>query len=174
MIKSDTLIPALPGIYIIFIENLVDQNIIIGSIGLIHFKKGFFAYVGSALGGGGLRPRVERHLRKRKKIFWHLDYLTTNEHFEITTIVLIPTSNKLECQINRIIIDKLEKLNESETLKNFGSSDCKCHSHLHFLGKNKNSVIVDDIVKSIRNKSLEVIYLDKKLNENSFEPFFLK
>jgi len=41
----------------------------------ILFRAGYYAYVGSAFGPGGLKSRVKRHLRMDKKTVWHIDYL---------------------------------------------------------------------------------------------------
>ena len=45
----------------------------VGKLGSLYFKKGYYLYVGSAK--RGLEARIKRHLRKDKKIFWHIDYL---------------------------------------------------------------------------------------------------
>ena len=50
-------------------ELLKEGKIRIGSLGKITFKKGFYAYVGSAM--NNLEKRVQRHLRKKKN-FYHL------------------------------------------------------------------------------------------------------
>ena len=58
------------GSYVLLIEIGQEKEIQIGSIGNIYFKKGFYAYIGSAL--NGLEQRIERHIRKDKRFHWHI------------------------------------------------------------------------------------------------------
>jgi Uri superfamily endonuclease len=61
------------GTYALIIELASDERISVGKLGKINFKKGYYLYVGS--GQNSLEARIARHLRKRKKKFWHIDYL---------------------------------------------------------------------------------------------------
>ena len=101
-------------------------------MGLRKFKKGFYLYVGSAMGKIGsstLLNRVKRHVRpfSEKKKHWHIDYLLENESAKIIQIFLIPSTDRIECLIS-------EELNKhcDGFVKKFGSSDCNCVSHLYF------------------------------------------
>ena len=47
----------------------------IGSLGKFDLIPGFYAYVGSAFGAGGLRARVGHHLAATAEPHWHIDYL---------------------------------------------------------------------------------------------------
>lgn len=53
------------GSYILVIQLKEDQKIQIGKLSRIHFSKGLYVYIGSAL--NGLEQRLNRHLRKGKK-----------------------------------------------------------------------------------------------------------
>ncbi len=66
------------GSYIIIMELEQDETIVIGSLGAIQFKQGYYLYVGTAK--KNLTRRVERHLRKRKRYHWHIDYLRERAH----------------------------------------------------------------------------------------------
>ena len=46
--------------------------------------EGLYVYVGSAGGPGGLRARVYRHFRRRKRVRWHIDRLTSS----LNTVIL--------------------------------------------------------------------------------------
>ena len=61
------------GTYVLLIELATAATIQVGRLGMLAFAKGYYAYVGSAL--GGLEQRIDRHLRTEKKLFWHIDYL---------------------------------------------------------------------------------------------------
>ncbi|AIC15166.1 GIY-YIG nuclease family protein [Nitrososphaera viennensis] len=58
-----------------------------GSLGRLHFEKGVYAYVGSAL--NGLEPRISRHLSKRKEnMHWHIDYLIGSPYASTEYVVM--------------------------------------------------------------------------------------
>ena len=63
-----------PGTYILIITLGSDIVLDVGALGPLHFPKGLYCYVGSAM--GGLDQRVSRHLSKDKKVRWHIDRLT--------------------------------------------------------------------------------------------------
>ena len=110
------------GIYILLIKLRADREITIGRLGLFHFKRGIYAYVGSAL--GGFKSRIRRHLKKNKKLQWHIDYLL--EFADISDVLTIETNKRLECAVARALGEHFE------AVLGFGSSDCKCKSHLFF------------------------------------------
>jgi Uri superfamily endonuclease len=117
------------GTYVLIIFMNKNIEISIGSLGPILFKEGFYFYIGSAMGASGsatLVNRVKRHISlDNKKIHWHVDYLLENENSIIIKIVLIPSSYRLECIIAQELLDTSDGY-----IKNFGSSDCLCESHL--------------------------------------------
>jgi sugar fermentation stimulation protein A len=110
------------GTYILLIEIPRGVRMKIGALGALEFPRGFYAYCGSAMGGLGVR--INRHLRRRKKIWWHIDYLL--EEGRVKSVIYAPTHERLECQLAQ----KLEKVFHS--FPGFGSSDCRCPSHLFF------------------------------------------
>ncbi|MFW9771399.1 MAG: DUF123 domain-containing protein [Candidatus Thorarchaeota archaeon] len=94
------------------------------------FSKGFYLYVGSAMGEKGpttLLNRVKRHLSNSnsKNVHWHIDYLLADAFTKIIKLYLIPSITALECIIARDLL-----ANSEGYIKDFGSSDCKCVSHL--------------------------------------------
>ena len=104
------------------IELLEDSEIQIGKLGRIGFQEGFYAYVGSAM--NNLEKRIERHIRKEKRLFWHIDYLLENA--EVREVIYAESSKREECRLAK----NLEKY--FNPVRGFGSSDCKCKSHLFF------------------------------------------
>ncbi len=99
------------------------QKILIGKLGKIFFKKGYYLYIGKAFGPGGLNARIKRHLNKNTSKRWHLDYL--KEFSELIFIGVIEGID-YECYLAQILVK------DFSYIKNFGSSDCKCKSHLFF------------------------------------------
>ncbi len=47
----------------------------IGRRGELRLQPGFYIYLGSALGPGGVRARLALHFRPCTRPHWHLDYL---------------------------------------------------------------------------------------------------
>ncbi|UCD13972.1 MAG: GIY-YIG nuclease family protein [Thermoplasmatales archaeon] len=133
------------GSYLMLVELKNPKKIQIGNLRDIDFKKGFYIYVGSAL--SGLNQRIQRHLRKQKKIHWHIDYLLT--HAKIVDIFYKQSTLKEECCIAKI----LEK--ELSIIPNFGCSDCTCKSHL-FHGS------YEDIKNAIANLEIKQYSINAK------------
>lgn len=101
------------------------QTLQVGRLGRCRFPAGRYVYTGSAR--KNLIPRVQRHLRKKKKLRWHIDYLLSNPSARVVEVALSKTS---ECMINQQV--KGEVL-----MTGFGASDCRAHcgSHLKYLGE---------------------------------------
>lgn len=68
-------LPRSGGTYVLLCEAAGKASIRIGRLGLLTLYPGWYAYVGSAFGPGGLNARVGRHLRRNKPLRWHFDYL---------------------------------------------------------------------------------------------------
>ena len=120
------------GAYILLIKLNSNKNIRVGSLGKLEFKKGFYCYVGSAIGSTTIENRCKRHLIKNKKMKWHIDYF--RKEAEIVNIFAIPSRRRIECKIARKILKKADSF-----IPKFGSSDCNCKSHLFYF-KNKKSL----------------------------------
>ncbi len=107
------------------------------------FKKGDYIYIGSAK--GCLEARLQRHLSKNKRILWHIDYLLKSEKTKILQIWII--DKKMECQTAEVVCqDPTTEIIK----KGFGSSDCKCLTHLFFIkDEKKTEKILEEIGFSI-------------------------
>lgn len=115
------------GTYLLIIYNDKNQKIEIGSLGKIKFKRGYYCYVGSAM--QNLSKRIERHKRKIKKLHWHIDYLLNKT--KILKAIEIRSPDKIECEVAKSL-----KMISDTSIKNFGSSDCRCESHLFYFKEN--------------------------------------
>ena len=102
----------------------------IGKLGHLEFKKGKYAYVGSAQ--NNIKKRIKRHFSKYKKKFWHIDYLLSNKNVKLKKAFWKKANKDEECRI-ACFFSELE-----EPVKGFGCSDCKCYSHLFKLKSLKN------------------------------------
>ena len=72
---SDKELPEDKGTYILIANVSQMRRWEIGSLGKFDLIPGFYAYVGSAFGAGGLRARLGHHLAATAEPHWHIDYL---------------------------------------------------------------------------------------------------
>ncbi|MEM5793124.1 MAG: GIY-YIG nuclease family protein [Candidatus Aenigmatarchaeota archaeon] len=124
------------GTYLLGVYLKKDCLIEIGRFGKIPFKKGYYSYVGSALGKSiNLENRLKRYEKLNKEktgnLHWHIDYLLVQPYTKIIDIKIFKGKNRMECKISNMI-SVLSKF----SIKGFGCSDCNCKSHLHYFGKN--------------------------------------
>ncbi len=127
------------GSYVLLIRLGTAKRIRIGRLGIMAFRPGFYAYVGSAM--GGLEARVARHLGSRKRLFWHIDYML--QHAEILEVFRIESGKRLECAISKALTERLG------SVPGFGCSDCGCGSHLFYSPEKKH--IRDSIEASLKD-----------------------
>ena len=97
------------------------KKIRVGKLGEFVFPSGYYVYTGSAK--NSINSRISRHLRKEKRKHWHIDYF-----LEESKVILVFITNKYgECELN----EKVFEIGKGKRVaKGFGSSDCKCESHL--------------------------------------------
>ena len=116
------------GTYALVLHLESREEITVGKLGTFSFPAGYYLYLGSALGPGGLEARLARHRRRDKKLHWHIDYLL--EHAQLVEVWSAASTDKLEC----LWAQAARQLPGSETpVPGFGSSDCRCPSHLIYL-----------------------------------------
>jgi Uri superfamily endonuclease len=117
------------GAYVLILWLASAKDVTVGKLGTISFARGFYAYVGSAMGPAGFK-RVERHLDisagRRKMQKWHVDYLLTVS--EVIETIEIATQERIECRI----ANNLRNNASLVCIEGFGSSDCRCCSHLFY------------------------------------------
>ena len=103
------------------------KTIQIGKLAQLNVQKGYYVYIGSAMGPGGVAARLNHHSKISKKPHWHLDYLRAETEFHQAYALCSP--QRKECQWAALIAGSEEV---SEPMKGFGSSDCKCNTHLFY------------------------------------------
>ncbi len=113
------------GVYALIIQVPRQETIRIGRLGPVAFARGIHVYVGSAL--NSLEGRISRHFRPTKRKHWHVDFLVMSSGVKLVAVASRPTTRAIECAMSRAI----RKRALSGT-RGFGSSDCKCDSHLHY------------------------------------------
>ncbi len=110
------------GAYILLLHLASAKEVLVGRLGEWTAVPGWYVYVGSAM--RTLSHRINRHLRRRKKMHWHIDYLRAAADKVIA--YPIRSSRREECDIAARMSELL-----SSGPAGFGSSDCDCASHLY-------------------------------------------
>ncbi len=120
-------LPSQPGTYCLIFSCSTSSTVSIGKLGTYQINPGYYCYIGSAFGRGGLKSRINRHLQINKRQHWHLDYL--RPHLTPVQICYSIDTIKLECQWAKLL---LKDEQSSIPIKKFGSSDCDCTAHLFY------------------------------------------
>jgi Uri superfamily endonuclease len=101
----------------------------VGSLGRVRLDSGYYVYVGSAFGPGGVKARTDHHRKLSQRPHWHLDYL--RPHLQLLEIWgsydPVPREHLWAATLAAM-------RGASLPLPGFGSSDCRCTSHLIRLG----------------------------------------
>jgi len=116
------------GTYLVALWLSQPQGIPVGRLGEVQFPAGWYLYTGSALGPGGLRTRLARHLRRvaaGKRPHWHIDYLRERAAWGGAWGSV--SGQRLEC----VWAAALRRLPGARGGGHrFGASDCRCPTHL--------------------------------------------
>ncbi len=133
------------GVYMLIIEVIKPITLMINRRKYL-LDKTHLIYVGSACGPGGLSARISRHLRKDKKIHWHIDQITSLDHARIKAICLLPLAPSIyESIISGFLADVLDYV------PRFGSTDKpRDKSHLFICGTMGECI---EVIKTIQNRT---------------------
>ena len=64
-----------PGTYALVLSCASTARIQVGRLGMMQLQRGYYVYLGSALGPGGLRARIAHHQKPSPHPHWHIDFL---------------------------------------------------------------------------------------------------
>jgi Uri superfamily endonuclease len=131
-----------PGTYALIMAAAHPGEIQVGALGTLQVCSGWYIYVGSAFGPGGLGARIGRHLKgqgepvtasaaplaQAKKLHWHIDYLL--QVVELRKLWYTTDPARREHAWAGILAGKPGAV---LPMQGFGSSDCHCISHLIYL-----------------------------------------
>lgn len=120
-----TSIPNEPGTYILLLEAGSRRRVAVGALGVLDLQPGFYVYVGSALGPGGLRGRLCHHSRHSRSPHWHIDYLRPT-----TVLREIWFSVGASRREHLWAAALARSARTAIPLTGFGASDCGCPAHL--------------------------------------------
>ena len=94
-----------------------------GRRGRCHLDRGWYVYTGSAK--RNLASRLARHLRRWKRLHWHIDRLRAVAR--IREVWVWPWTPGGECKQNGMV---RELPGGTYPARGFGASDCRCYAHL--------------------------------------------
>lgn len=115
------------GTYILLLKLSTSHKIGIGKLGSFMFPAGYYAYVGSAFGPGGLAGRLAHHFRLSENPHWHIDYLRRYAGIEHVWV------NEDEIKREHLWAIQLTHFPGAQIpVPGFGCSDCTCTSHLFY------------------------------------------
>jgi Uri superfamily endonuclease len=116
-----------PGTYILLLHLRRTALVQICRTRVVRAAAGFYAYVGSALGPGGLAARLKRYSSGISCKHWHIDYILP--HGNLVGALVVEDVQRHECAwaswVSRTAVSCVE---------GFGASDCSCKGHLFYLG----------------------------------------
>jgi len=114
-----------PGTYVLLLCAEETQSIEVGALGTMTVRPGWYVYVGSAFGPGGLRARVQRHARGDGALHWHVDYLRA-----VTTLATVWCTHDDERRECTWVTLLRNAPGSRVPMDGFGASDCDCPAHL--------------------------------------------
>ncbi|HEX9921366.1 MAG TPA: GIY-YIG nuclease family protein [Anaerolineae bacterium] len=130
------------GNYVLLLHIPINQELTIGKLGTFDFPAGWYAYVGSAFGSGGLVGRLKHHLRPVEHPYWHIDYL--RRAAVLAEIWLSPDSEQRE----EAWVDLMLAIPGAALLiEGFGASDSSQDSHLIYFDLRP---LLDDFAVGVR------------------------
>jgi Uri superfamily endonuclease len=105
------------------------MRVVVGRLGALILVPGFYVYVGSALGSGGVAARIARHRKVTAVRHWHIDYVRPSTLLE--SVWYTYDSVRREHEWAHV----LQQLAGAHVpCPRFGASDCRCDAHLFYFG----------------------------------------
>lgn len=149
--------PTSGGTYCLLLQVDTELSLEIGRIGRYEIQPGIYVYLGSARGPGGLRTRLNRHVREGGKTHWHIDHLRKNARLLGVFWTLDPKIH--ECDWRQ---DVNGMSGASIPVPGFGASDCSagCPAHLVcFPAQDNLNQWLDEFKLSLTGKTGGKLYI---------------
>jgi Uri superfamily endonuclease len=126
------MLAALKGIYLLMLRlDATLPDLAVGRLGRFACAAGYYFYIGSAFGAGGIAARLAYHERPVKpRPRWHIDYLRA--HARLVESWSIGTGARIECCWAGALAGAPDM---SVPIPGFGASDTDCASHLLYAAR---------------------------------------
>ncbi|MDM8520235.1 GIY-YIG nuclease family protein [Anaerolineales bacterium HSG6] len=113
------------GHYVLLLHLHQNEHLTIGKLGSFEFPAGWYTYVGSAFGAGGITGRLKHHLKQVEKPHWHIDYL--RQAAKLKEVWLSPGEGRQEEAWVEVVLSIPGAI---IPVDGFGASDSNQDSHL--------------------------------------------
>ena len=151
---------SLPGTYALFFKSKQKNRISVGKLGSLNLQPGYYIYIGSAFGPGGLKSRVGHHNKISSRHHWHIDYL--GEYLSPAEVWYTYDTIHREHQWSQALA---HARGVSTPLSGFGSSDCRCKSHLYFFSARPSRNYFRRKIHTVVNDHAR-IFIEKLVDDN--------
>ena len=122
----------------------IQRPLKIGKLGVLQLRPGYYLYVGSAFGPGGIKARLAHHQEKTARPHWHVDYL--RQVLEPVECWYTHDSRHREHLWAGVMADvpglALAK-------QGFGASDCCCDGHLFYCSARPSYPLFVRVLKQV-------------------------
>jgi len=115
-----------PGTYVLALHCDRGESIEVGRLGRLTVIPGYYLYIGSAFGPGGVAARIKHHSKSASRPHWHIDYL--RRVCELVDVRCVYNEKREHDWARRLANMK----GVTAPFSGFGSSDCDCDTHLFF------------------------------------------
>lgn len=141
------------GTYVVVLKSEQAKTVQIGMLAPLAVRRGYYVYVGSALGPGGVAARLRHHAKVSEKPHWHLDYLRVETAFYAAYAGYSP--ERKECEWASILGAGEGVI---EPLSGFGASDCGCRSHLFYFSSEARLRRAIQLIAAAGKTDIETLY----------------
>jgi len=118
------------GTYALHLRATREDVVEVGALGALTMRPGVYVYVGSALGPGGVRARVDRHAREHTATHWHVDYVRSATVLEGVWVTYNETRRECAWAAG---VGSLPRA--TIPMRGVGASDCDCRTHLFWFSE---------------------------------------
>jgi Uri superfamily endonuclease len=139
---------SITGQYVLLLHLAEDVYLTIGKLGSFDFPAGWYTYVGSAFGAGGLLGRLKHHLQPVERPHWHIDYF--RQAAQVQEVWLSPDVEKHEQEWVELL---LAIPGATILVDGFGASDSSQDSHLIYFDIRPS---LEDFVVGVRARFPEM------------------
>lgn len=133
------------------LKSVQARSVQVGRRAQLDMRKGYYVYVGSALGPGGVAARLRHHYKVSSRPHWHLDYLRAETEF-FQAYALYSRERK-ECEWASILA---AVPGASQPMSRFGASDCQCSSHLFYFSSYLKMVRAMGEIAAVQKMGVEL------------------
>jgi Uri superfamily endonuclease len=130
------------GTYLLLLQAEKQAGLMVGKLGRMAAAPGYYLYVGSAFGPGGVSARIRHHSKTAIRPHWHIDYLRTVAGLVDAWCVYDRHCEHEWAQL--LMQDNIAVM----PFSGFGSSDCGCATHLFYLQHKPAKAMLEKLLNS--------------------------